>query len=218
MDYGFRRNWMREIALACFFVSGASGLIYEVTWAMMLGLVFGNTVFAASTVLTSFMAGLALGSYVSGRYADRVGRALRTYALLEMGIGGYCSLIPLLTKLMADIYLPLQRSLQLSFYTFSLVRFALCFLLLLIPATLMGATMPMFTKFYVERGERFGHAVGRVYALNTSGAFAGVVLSGFLMIEHLGVRSTIKVAVAGNIVAAAVCLLIEEIGIRRTVP
>ena len=210
MERGSGKNWVREGALACFFISGVSGLIYEVVWTRMLGLVFGNTIFATSTVLTSFMAGLALGSYLSGRYADRIGRSLRTYAFLEIGIGVYCFFVPLLIKLIAGIYLPLQRSLQLPFYSFSLIRFTLCFFLLVIPATLMGATTPIFGRFYVERGERFGHGIGRVYALNTFGAFLGVILSGFFMIERLGVRNTINVAVAGNIGVAIVCLLIES--------
>jgi len=209
MERSGERIWIKEVALACFFVSGASGLIYEVVWTRMLGLVFGNTVFATSTVLTSFMAGLALGSYLSGRYADRIGRLLRTYAFLGIGIGVYCFLIPLLIKLIESIYLPVQRSLQLSFYSFSLVRFILCFLLLLVPATLMGATTPIFSRFYVERGQRLGHGIGRVYALNTFGAFLGVILSGFYMIEYLGIRNTIYVAVAGNIGVAIVCLLMD---------
>lgn len=205
------KSWLREIALVCFFVSGASGLMYEVAWNRMLGLVFGNTVFAASTVLTSFMAGLALGSYLSGRYADRIRRSLRAYAFLEIGIGLYCLLIPLLINLVKGIYLPLQRSLQLSPYPFTLVRFILCFLLFMIPATLMGATTPIFSRFYVRRGERPGHGLGRVYAFNTFGAFIGVVLSGFFTIEHLGVRNTISAAVAGNIAVAIVCLLIDRV-------
>jgi spermidine synthase len=219
MDRIGRRNWVREGALACFFVSGACGLIYEVVWIRMLGLVFGNTVFATSTVLTAFMAGLALGSFLSGRYADGIRRPLKVYALLEVGIGVYCFLIPLLIKLVERVYLPLQMSLQLSFYSFSLVRFILCFSLLLIPATLMGATTPIFSRFYVRRddprssprvrGEGVGHGIGRIYALNTFGAFLGVILSGFLMIEHLGVRDTINAAVAGNIVVAVACLVMD---------
>jgi len=217
VERGSGRNWTREAALACFFVTGATSLMYQVTWSRMLGFVFGNTVFATATVLTSFMAGLALGSYLAGRYADRIKRLLRVYAFIGIGIGLYCFFIPLLIELIENIYLPLQRSLQLSFCSFSLLRFILCFFLLLIPATLMGATTPIFVRFYVERGERFGHGVGRAYSVNTFGAFAGVLLSGFFMMEHLGVRNTINVAAAGNIAVAIVCLLIEKRA-RHAVP
>jgi spermidine synthase len=65
--------------VACFFLSGATGLVYEVLWIRMLGLVFGHTVFAVTTVLTAFMAGLGLGSWIFGRIADRQARPLRLY-------------------------------------------------------------------------------------------------------------------------------------------
>jgi len=211
------RDRVRKAALACFFVTGATGLMYEVTWSRMLGFVFGNTVFATATVLTSFMAGLALGSYLAGRYADRISRSLRVYAFMGMGIGIYCFFIPRLIELIERVYLPLQRSLQLSFYSFSLLRFILCFSLLLIPATLMGATTPIFARFYVERDERFGHGVGRAYSVNTFGAFAGVLLSGFFMMEHLGVRNTVNVAAVGNLVVAIVCLLMDRTRSRHAV-
>ncbi len=210
MEDSVGKNWVRQTALVCFFVTGASGLIYQVTWNRLLGFVFGNTVFAISTVLTSFMAGLALGSYLAGRYADRISRPLRAYAILGIGVGVYCLFIPLLIKLLGGIYIPLQRSLQLSSYAASLIRFFLCFLVLLIPSTLMGATTPIFSKFYIEQGEKFGHGVGRIYSINTFGAFFGVMIAGFFMIEHLGVYNTIGVGVIGNIGVGAACLLMDR--------
>jgi len=210
MEQSGKRKWIRQIALVCFFVTGASGLIYQVTWNRLLGFVFGNTVFAASTVLTSFMAGLALGSYLASRYADRISRSLKAYAIIGIGIGVYCLFIPLLIKLTAGIYLPLQRSLQLSLYPASLVRFVLCFVILLIPSTLMGATTPFFSKFYVEQNERFGHGVGRIYSINTFGAFVGVIAAGFFMMERLGVYGTIYAGVIGNIGVGIACLLMDR--------
>ena len=210
MEQSSSRRWVRQISLVCFFVTGASGLIYEVAWNRLLGFVFGNTVFATSTVLTSFMAGLALGSYLASRYADRMSRSLRVYAILGIGVGVYCLFIPLLIKLTGTIYLPIQRSLQLPLYAASLVRFVLCFILLLIPSTLMGATTPFFSKFYVEQNERFGHGIGRIYSVNTFGAFLGVIAAGFFMMEHLGVHNTIYVGVIGNIGVGIVCLLMDR--------
>jgi len=187
-----------------------SGLIYEVIWTRLLGLVFGNTVFANSTVLTAYMAGLALGSYLSIKYVDKLKRALKSYALLEIGIGVYCILIPFIISLLGKVYIPIQRTFELSFYPLSLIRFVLSFFVLLIPTTLMGATMPIFSRFYVEQNESFGHGVGRVYSVNTLGAFVGTVLSGFFMIAYLGVSYTIAIAFTGNIFAAIVCLLIDS--------
>jgi spermidine synthase len=204
------KNLIRNAALLCFFVSGISGLIYEVIWTRLLGLVFGNTTFANSTVLTAYMAGLALGSYLSAKYVDKLKNALKSYAFLEIGIGIYCLVIPFIIKFLGEIYIPIQRAFELSFYPLSLIRFALCFIVLLIPTTLMGATLPIFSKFYVEQGKSFGHGVGRVYSVNTFGAFVGTVLSGFFMIAYLGVSNSVSIAVTGNIFAAITCLLIAS--------
>jgi spermidine synthase len=205
-----KKNRTREIVLLCFFVSGMSGLIYEVIWTRLLGLVFGNTVFANSTVLTAYMAGLALGSYLSSKYADKIKRALKSYALLEIGIGIYCFFIPFIISLLGNIYIPIQRNFDLSFYPLNLLRFILCFFVLLIPTTLMGATLPIFSRFYVEQNENFGHGVGRIYSVNTFGAFVGTILSGFFMIAFLGIYYTIAIAVIGNLGAAIICLLIDR--------
>src|ERR1700704_2504100 len=83
-----------RLVAACFFLSGATGLIYEVLWARMLGLVFGATTLAVSTVLAAFMGGLALGSALAGRLSARIKRALRTYGWMEVGVALYALLIP----------------------------------------------------------------------------------------------------------------------------
>src|ERR1700704_3931381 len=83
-----------KLVAACFFLSGATGLIYEILWARMLGLVFGATTLAVSTVLAAFMGGLALGSALAGRLSARIKRALRTYGWMEVGVALYALLIP----------------------------------------------------------------------------------------------------------------------------
>ena len=75
------------IVFVCFFLSGATGLVYQVLWLRMLGLVFGHTVYAITTVLAAFMAGLALGSFVFARLSPRIRDLIRAYGLLEIGIG-----------------------------------------------------------------------------------------------------------------------------------
>src|SRR5688572_11787935 len=86
---------MRALVLACFFLSGASGLVFEMVWTRMLTLVFGSTTLAISTVLTAFMGGLGLGSFLAGKVADRVRDPVRAYALAEAAIGSYALLVPL---------------------------------------------------------------------------------------------------------------------------
>jgi spermidine synthase len=101
--------------VACVFLSGATGLVYEVLWLRMLGLVFGHTVFAVTTVLTAFMAGLGLGSWIFGRLADRQVRPLRLYGLLEIGVGIFCLLVPVVLPWVETAYRALARGLGLSF-------------------------------------------------------------------------------------------------------
>src|ERR1700682_6334866 len=99
----YPRNSIRLVA-ACFILSGATGLIYEVLWARMLGLVFGGTTLAVSTVLAAFMGGLALGSTIAGRTAARLVKPLRAYGLMEIGIAAYALLVPLLFRLVDYAY------------------------------------------------------------------------------------------------------------------
>ena len=159
-------------------MSGASGLVYEVVWTRQLTLVFGSTVFATSTVLTAFMAGLALGSYYFGRMADRERRPLRLYAILEAGIGVFALIWPLLLSALNAIYVLAYRGLGAEFYSLSLIRFALSFLVLLLPSTLMGGTLPILSRFFVNRLEKLGLNVGTLYALNTFGAVVGCIAAG----------------------------------------
>src|SRR5713101_1755648 len=116
----------------CFFLSGATGLVYQVVWLRMLGLVFGHTVYAITTVLAAFMAGLALGSFIFARLAPRLGNLVAAYGWLEIGIGLYCPAIPLLLSAAAWAYLGLHAWLGLSYQAFSLVQFALVFMLLVV--------------------------------------------------------------------------------------
>ena len=183
----------------CFFFSGATGLIYEVLWTRMLGLVFGHTVFAITTVLAAFMAGLGLGSYLFGRIADRHPHPLRLYGYLEAGIGIYVLLIPLLFSHAESVYIGLHRYFGLSFLAFSLSQFLLIFLILLVPTTLMGATLPVLSRFFVREITRLGRQIARLYALNTFGAVLGTYAAGFHLIPILGVKRTLLLGAVANI-------------------
>ena len=95
---------LRAALVALFFLSGAASLVYEIAWVRRLSLVFGSTTLAISTVLAAFMAGLALGSFAIGRYADRhAGRAVRLYGSLELGIALFGFAMPWLLKAVEEI-------------------------------------------------------------------------------------------------------------------
>ena len=144
----------------CFFLSGATGLVYQVLWLRMLGLVFGHTVYAITAVLAAFMAGLALGSFLFGRMAGRLRNLIGTYGWLEIGIGIYCALLPVLLWLASFLYFGLHRTLGLSYDAFSFVQFLLVFILLMVPTTLMGGTLPVQSQAFVREESGLGRMVG----------------------------------------------------------
>ena len=197
------------LIVALFFLSGTCSLVYQIAWVRLLVPTFGMSVLAVSTVLTSFMAGLALGSALFGRLVDRGGRVLRTYAILELGIGLFALLLPFVLGGMEDLYTELYRFSGGSRSLFFLMRFVLIFGVLLIPTTLMGATLPVLSKWAVRRISQVGWSVGRLYAVNTFGAAFGCVLAAFYLMEQLGVRGTTYVAAAGNLAIAAVAFLLS---------
>jgi len=198
-----------------FFFSGAGSLVYQVVWVRMLVLVFGTTVFAVSTVLSAFMAGLALGSVYFGRLVDRKGNGLRIYAGLELLIG-VCALllVPVFAGL-DNLYTGAYRALEGHPYLFALFRFALSFLVLLVPTTLIGGTLPVLSKFVVRRLPRVGRSVGVLYAVNTFGAAAGTIAVAFVLLERLGIRGTILVAAGVNFLIALASFLLSVRVTRR---
>src|SRR5216117_4373525 len=114
-----------------FFLSGATGLVYEVIWVRLTGLVFGNTSHAISVVLGAFMAGLALGSWSLGRKADRTDNPLRMYGLLEIGIGISAALVPLIFRALDTVYWAVAPSVSSIPGGGGFIRFAASFLILI---------------------------------------------------------------------------------------
>jgi spermidine synthase len=184
-----------------FLCSGACGLIYEVLWTRQLGLIFGNTAHSLAAVLAAFMGGLALGSYTAGRLCHRLARPFLAYGVLEVLIGLYCAALPWALSDAGPI-VPVYRALygeQGGGAGLAVVRFAISFVLLLIPTTLMGATLPVLTHFLVRSKQALGRTAGRLYAVNALGAVAGALAAGFVLLPGAGKAGTNWIAVAGNL-------------------
>jgi len=209
---------LRSAVFFLFFLSGAVGLIYEVLWLRMLILIFGSTQFAVSTILTAFMAGLALGSYLFGRVIDRKGNPVALYGILEIGIGLYALLVPHLFEALVPLYKGLWASYQPEFFTFSLLRFVCVLGVLIVPTTLMGGTLPILSKFVTTSPGAVGLSVGSLYATNTLGAVVGTATSGFLLIPGWGTTRTIWFAAALNMVIGLAALFMSGAGRRRLAP
>lgn len=195
-------QYLYKFILLGFCLSGMAALIYEVAWARLLQLVFGTTVYAVSTMLTAFMAGLALGSWLVGRYTDRIRNHLLAFCLLEAGIGIYGILLIPIFSVLPYAYLGLFHAFQSSFRVFSFFQFLLCFVILLVPTTLMGGTFPVVSKIYTRRRDELGKDIGNIYSINNLGAVLGSFTAGFLFIPFLGVRNTIILAASLNIFVA----------------
>src|SRR5437867_7816768 len=189
------------LAFPLFFASGAAGLIHEIVWTRQLIYVFGSGLYAVTAVLSAFMAGLALGSLLLGRASDRLRFPLRFYALLEAALACVGLLLPLA---LAQIDRADGWAYGLWGQRFALLtscRFTVAFLALLVPTTLMGATLPVLSTAIVRQGSRLGRRVGGLYAVNTAGAVAGAFLAGFFLLGTLGVRRTNSLAALLNLVA-----------------
>ncbi|MBI1370453.1 MAG: tetratricopeptide repeat protein [Planctomycetes bacterium] len=205
----YRMTWTRRAVLAVFLLSGAAGLMHEVAWTRLLRLVMGNTTYSIATVLCVFMAGLAAGSYLGGRIIDRRRDPLRVFALIEGVVGIYCLMLPWLIHAVGPIYRAAYAVTYGSQTGLTIVRFLLCTAILIVPATMMGATLPVLTRWFVRSVDQTGRSAGRLYAFNTLGAVVGTALAGMWLIPAVGLWRTICVAAAVNLLICAAGLFMH---------
>lgn len=196
-----------------FLLSGLSSLIYQVIWTRQLSFVFGSTTFASATVLSVFMGGLALGAFVAGRRSDFLRNPFLCYGLLEGLIGIWAIFAPVLFAAAIPFYKFAWQSFHLSLLPFSLLRFLVVSLILLLPTSCMGATLPLLSRFVTDSLGRVGERVGLLYALNTLGAVIGAVLTGFFLIPAFGLVASTFVAFTVNILLCAVVIFLCRSGI-----
>lgn len=203
-------SFFRGGLLALFFLSGLTGLVYQVLWLRELGLLFGNTAYATATTLAVFFSGLALGNYAWGEKAAQLVNPLRAYAWLELGIGGAALLALLLTPIYRWLYPFLFETVGHHHVAFILVR-ALLATTLLLPSTFcMGGTLPIVGHFLIRQQEKLGHTVSVLYAANTLGAALGAALAGFYLPLRLGFRSTYVLTMATNALLAVIALWLSK--------
>jgi spermidine synthase len=196
-------NTSVRVFFAAIFFSGFSALIYQLVWVRLLGLVFGVSSFAVATVVAVFLLGLGLGSYYLGRWSDRSENPLKAYMLVEVCIAVFSFLSYLVIN-----HLPLYKLLyeysynNLDFYGISLVRLLLSIFVLLPPVFFIGGTIPLISKYFLTSTATFGSNFSKIYYMNTLGAFAGALLTGFVLVKYLGVFLTLMVAISLNLVVA----------------
>ena len=207
---------IRLFVILAFFVSGASSLMLEVVWSKGLGHVLGNTLEAITTVVAAYMGGLALGASWAGKSGAGQARPVRAYGLLEIGIGLFGVISPWLIQ-------ALDTPLGAAYVAFGgaspayfVVRFLATFALLLIPTTLMGATLPILVAWGSKRAD-LARVLGTLYAVNTAGAVIGTVLAGFVLLPTIGLTSTALLAGATSLtLGATMALVSRRLGERPT--
>lgn len=187
-------------------LSGAAALIYEVVWTRALSLVLGSTTYAISTMLSSFMAGLTIGGYAGGLWADRTKNPAFIFGLLEAVIAVFGLITFIVIKNLSPIYAWIFYSLNLSFASFSFTQFFLSFVVMLIPTTLMGATFPLALKARAKTLVELGRETGDVYSINNLGAIFGSLSAGFFLIPAVGVTRTNIIAASLNLLVAVIIL------------
>jgi spermidine synthase len=197
------------LLLALFFASGACGLIYQVLWLRLLSLVFGVTVYAASTVLAAFMAGLALGSLLAGRVLIRAGRPLAVFGAAEILIGVSALATPIAFDAASAIYQRLYGIGSGSLAVLTAARLITGFAVLLVPTVLMGLTLPVLSASRMVAGTSFGTRVSALYAINTAGAVTGAVLAGFYLIGTIGIARSFWLAASINVAIGVVALVYD---------
>src|SRR3972149_6289383 len=224
---------MRKLILFLFFASGISGLIYEIVWTRIFTLLFGNTTYAISTVLTAFMAGLAAGSFIFGRIADKFpipnsqfsifnfqfsipNSPLMLYAILELCIGISALLVPSSLSILDNFYISVLGNAVPSSLSSNIIRFFISFLILFIPTTLMGGTLPVLSKYFIHKMEELGWNVGIIYAVNTLGAVIGCFMTGYMFIATIGVKNTPLLAVFINIMVGVVAMAAAGFSLRNS--
>lgn len=196
------REHPRAIYLLCF-LSGASGLVYQVVWARMLNQVFGVTIHAVTAVLATFLAGLALGSMVLGPLMDRRADPLRSYAWLEIGIALTALAGTALISAFDPVHVWAANRWAPDSVALMCIRSLLASAVILPPTFFMGGTLPALSRVVVKRLPQLGRQLSLVYAVNTFGAVVGSLASGFLLIRMLGLHTTLQVAAACNLAVAA---------------
>ncbi|MDD5557388.1 MAG: fused MFS/spermidine synthase [bacterium] len=201
------RSRMTYLLLAaCLLVSGAAGLIYEVAWARYLAVLFGNTTYAYTVVLATFMGGMALGSLLLGRIADRARDRLLLFSMAELGIAVSCALTPRLFLLSRTAFLAAARRIPPHSPALVLPMFAVGALIMLVPTLLMGGTLPILGAAMTASRASRGRLVARLYYVNCLGAVLGTVLAGAYLIRRFGLGPTVVMAAALNLLAGAVAL------------
>jgi len=172
------------------FLSGSSALLFETLWLRLSGLAFGNSVWAAALILSSFMGGLALGSAIAASMSLRAARPLRVYAGLEMAVALCGCALVFGIPVLGECLRPFFQALWTHQPLLNALRFSISFMILLVPTTAMGLSLPVLLEDRLLQRYEFGRTIGLLYGFNTLGAVAGALAGETYLIGAFGLFGT----------------------------
>ncbi|WP_434045789.1 MULTISPECIES: fused MFS/spermidine synthase [Sorangium] len=182
-----------------FFLSGSAALVYQVVWQRALHGIYGIDILSVTIVVTAFMLGLGLGSLAGGALSRRYPQAaVMLFALAEIGIGLYGAFSLRLFAVIADITHGIGH----------VAAGGVAFLLVVLPALLMGATLPLLVGHATSRSRNVGRSLGNLYFINTLGAAFGAFLAARYLLGGLGLRATTHVAAALNVLVGVLVMMV----------
>ncbi|MEE9543807.1 MAG: fused MFS/spermidine synthase [Thermodesulfobacteriota bacterium] len=209
-SHAVEHSLLRKFLFIAFFLTGATGLVYQIIWSRLLVFSFGYTIYSISVVITAFMGGLALGSYFGGILADRIKNTVTAYAAAELGIGLIALLTYPLLMGLPRMVAGLRELLSIPYSGFSLWAFLISICVLVPPTFLMGLTLPLLSKALTRIKENSAIDIGTLYSVNTVGAAVGSVVAGFFLIALMGVYRTLLLAACVNILIGLMAIILNR--------
>ena len=202
-------------ASLCFLLSGFSALLYQIAWSKSLAIVFGTSYLAVATVLAAYMGGLALGATIAARMLDRVRNAILVYGVLEAVISVSALAVPVLLKMAGSLLVVLlgnqAEPVSSNGYLQTAYYLAATFVVLAVPTSAMGATLPLLARYVINADRQVGPRLGLLYGINTIGAVFGALVAGFLLLPVLGLMGTLFVGAIINLAVFAVAIFLARL-------
>jgi len=184
------------------FLSGAAALIYESLWMRSFGLIFGNTTYAITVILATYMGGIALGSFLVGRL--KIKNPLKTYSFVEILIGITGVLAFILLQMLPGVWGSFLRTTPLKPILEVPLRILFSGLVILLPTLLMGATVPLLVEVLSRQTSKYA-VLSKLYRMNTLGGVIGVLATTYILFPLLGLSKTYAIAVFINLVICIIC-------------
>jgi len=207
----FQTNGKRFLLLFTLFLTGFTSLAYELIWSRKLSLVFGANALAVSTVLSIFLAGLALGSLSGGRLIEKSRNPYKFLGILEILIGVGCLITLILIDGIKYAYLTLFTFFGGDLFWVNVVHFVLSALILIVPTFLIGVAFPTIVKMYYHEVNEVADSVSWSYMADTVGGAIGLLATGLGLIWALGFWKTSLLASIVNIVLGVLILILFRI-------